>query len=51
MPRKPQPRPRPVGRPKSIPTGATIRGIRLTAAEFVAVKEFVAKLRTGQAPT
>lgn len=33
------------GRPRSIPDGTRIRGIRLTDTEYAAVQEFVRKLR------
>lgn len=33
------------GRPRSIPDGTRIRGIRLTDAEYAAVREYVRKLR------
>lgn len=49
MPRKPKPsEPRPVGRPKSNPDGAKVRGFRVTDTEWLALKEHLAKLRRNR---
>lgn len=46
MPKKqPEPKPRPVGRPRSIPDGARPRAVRMTDAEYAAVLAYLAKLR------
>jgi len=52
-PKKPEKKPpRPVGRPRTIPCGAKLRTIRVTDAEWVAVKQFVDEMRgKTKAPT
>ena len=46
MPRKTEPpKPRPVGRPKSRPDGATFWGVWVTAEERESLKANLAKLR------
>jgi hypothetical protein len=45
------PKPRPVGRPKSIPDGARPRAIRLTDTEFAAVEKLVRRMRGTRNPT
>lgn len=38
------------GRPRSIPDGTRIRGIRLTDAEYAAVQKYVKRLRKRTKP-